>query len=266
MSYDLVELATAVKPLAAEGAARGVRAGRLPGPRHLRDIPDGRAVTCAGRLRRRHPPHAALPATPAPRCGDRRRPHAPRRGQQPRLLRRRPAGRRLPRLVVGPSAHGVSLRPPGRSVRRPEVDGHRQLPLRGHAPFAMPATTSASPTWPSAPSPRTATATSSPRPASGFGCSTSTRSTRTRPRSSPCATGTPPTTSCRTTASCCSCARSTPAPCRLRAAPSDAPPYPYAVDTRGRRISRQLRRAYRRDSLPSGRPLPSPFDPSDATA
>ena len=45
-----------------------------------------------------------------------------------------------------------------------------------------------------------------------------------------------------------------------------APPYPYAEDTRGRRISRQLRRAYLRESLASGSSLPSPFDPSDAAA
>ncbi len=45
-----------------------------------------------------------------------------------------------------------------------------------------------------------------------------------------------------------------------------APPYRYAVDTRGRRISRQLRRAYLRGSLSSTGSMPSPFDPSDAAA
>ncbi|GEM_PF-3122459 len=44
----------------------------------------------------------------------------------------------------------------------------------------------------------------------------------------------------------------------------EAPPYPYAVDTRGRPITRQLRRAYRRVSQSSDTPLPSPFDPSEA--
>ncbi len=45
-----------------------------------------------------------------------------------------------------------------------------------------------------------------------------------------------------------------------------APPYPYAVDTGGRRISRQLRRAHLRDSSASARPLPSPFEQSEAVA
>jgi hypothetical protein len=45
-----------------------------------------------------------------------------------------------------------------------------------------------------------------------------------------------------------------------------APPYPYSVDTRGRRISRQLRRAYLRESLSSAGSMPSPFEPSDAAA
>jgi len=40
--------------------------------------------------------------------------------------------------------------------------------------------------------------------------------------------------------------------------------YPYWKDSRGRRISRQMRRAYRIGAL-SG-PLPSPFDPADAVA
>ena len=43
-----------------------------------------------------------------------------------------------------------------------------------------------------------------------------------------------------------------------------APPYPYATDTHGRRISRQLRRAYRADSMVSAAPLPSPFETSEA--
>jgi hypothetical protein len=45
-----------------------------------------------------------------------------------------------------------------------------------------------------------------------------------------------------------------------------APPYPYGADSRGKPISRQLRRAYLRESLAAGRPLPSPFDPADAEA
>jgi hypothetical protein len=43
-----------------------------------------------------------------------------------------------------------------------------------------------------------------------------------------------------------------------------APPYPYWTDTRGRRIGRQLRRAYLRESHAGTTPLPSPFDPSQA--
>lgn len=42
------------------------------------------------------------------------------------------------------------------------------------------------------------------------------------------------------------------------------PPYPYAADTRGRPISRQLRRAYRAESHKSDRPLPCPFELSEA--
>jgi hypothetical protein len=45
-----------------------------------------------------------------------------------------------------------------------------------------------------------------------------------------------------------------------------APPYPYATDTRGRPISRQLRRAYLRESQAAQEPLPSPFEPEDAMA
>jgi hypothetical protein len=45
-----------------------------------------------------------------------------------------------------------------------------------------------------------------------------------------------------------------------------APPYPYATDTRGRRISRQLRRAYRVAAQQEGASLPSPFEPSEAAA
>jgi hypothetical protein len=45
-----------------------------------------------------------------------------------------------------------------------------------------------------------------------------------------------------------------------------APPYPYAVDTRGRAISRQLRRAYGRERRTSAVPLPSPFVPAEADA
>lgn len=43
-----------------------------------------------------------------------------------------------------------------------------------------------------------------------------------------------------------------------------APPYPYATDTRGRKISRQLRRAFR-IGLAAG-PVPSPFVPAEAEA
>jgi hypothetical protein len=48
-----------------------------------------------------------------------------------------------------------------------------------------------------------------------------------------------------------------------------APPYPYATDTRGRTISRQLRRAYGRDlrrHSEAGAPLPSPFARSEAAS
>jgi hypothetical protein len=45
-----------------------------------------------------------------------------------------------------------------------------------------------------------------------------------------------------------------------------AEPYPYWFDTRGRRISRQLRRAYGREAQTSSSPLPSPFEPSEADA
>jgi hypothetical protein len=45
-----------------------------------------------------------------------------------------------------------------------------------------------------------------------------------------------------------------------------APPYPYATDTRGRTISRQLRRAYARERHDAAAPLPSPFEPSEADA
>jgi hypothetical protein len=43
-------------------------------------------------------------------------------------------------------------------------------------------------------------------------------------------------------------------------------PYPFWTDTRGRRISLQLRRAYLRESQSVGQPLPSPFEPADAAA
>lgn len=45
-----------------------------------------------------------------------------------------------------------------------------------------------------------------------------------------------------------------------------APPYPWNTDTRGRTISLLQRRAYLRDTLRSERPLPSPFDAADADA
>jgi hypothetical protein len=45
-----------------------------------------------------------------------------------------------------------------------------------------------------------------------------------------------------------------------------APPYPWATDTRGRAINRQLRRAYLRESLAAESPLPSPFEPSESAA
>jgi hypothetical protein len=44
-----------------------------------------------------------------------------------------------------------------------------------------------------------------------------------------------------------------------------APPYPYATDTRGHRISRQLRRSYRMAAKDGGMSLPSPFEPSEAS-
>jgi hypothetical protein len=46
----------------------------------------------------------------------------------------------------------------------------------------------------------------------------------------------------------------------------EAPPYPYATDTRGRKLSRLLRRAYRGQALAAGGGLPSPFVPSEAAA
>jgi hypothetical protein len=45
-----------------------------------------------------------------------------------------------------------------------------------------------------------------------------------------------------------------------------AAPYAYATDTRGRMITRQLRRAYGRERQRSAVPLPSPFEPSEAAA
>jgi hypothetical protein len=45
-----------------------------------------------------------------------------------------------------------------------------------------------------------------------------------------------------------------------------ASPYPYATDTRGRTITRQLRRAYGRERQLSAAPLPSPFESSEAGA
>jgi hypothetical protein len=45
-----------------------------------------------------------------------------------------------------------------------------------------------------------------------------------------------------------------------------AAPYPYATDTRGRRISRQLRRAWRIEERDSSDQLPSPFLPDEAEA
>jgi hypothetical protein len=45
-----------------------------------------------------------------------------------------------------------------------------------------------------------------------------------------------------------------------------SPPYPYWTDTKGRRLSRQLRRAYLREAQSAERPLPSPFEPADAAA
>ena len=45
-----------------------------------------------------------------------------------------------------------------------------------------------------------------------------------------------------------------------------APPYPWGTDTRGRTITRQLRRAYLRETLASESRLPSPFEPSEAVA
>lgn len=45
-----------------------------------------------------------------------------------------------------------------------------------------------------------------------------------------------------------------------------APPYPYATDSRGRRITRRLRKAYRLDARTHGESLPSPFEPAEAEA
>ena len=45
-----------------------------------------------------------------------------------------------------------------------------------------------------------------------------------------------------------------------------APPYPYSTDTRGRRIPRVLRRAYRQDARAGVDPLPSPFVDSESGA
>jgi hypothetical protein len=50
----------------------------------------------------------------------------------------------------------------------------------------------------------------------------------------------------------------------LRAAVGAAPPYRYSVDSRGRAMTRQLRRAYRLASLEEGASVPSPFDPAQA--
>ena len=52
----------------------------------------------------------------------------------------------------------------------------------------------------------------------------------------------------------------------LRGEPPACAPYPYATDTRGRTISRQLRRAYGSERQRRGIPLPSPFEPSEAAA
>lgn len=46
----------------------------------------------------------------------------------------------------------------------------------------------------------------------------------------------------------------------------EATPYPFTVDTRGRRISQQLRRIYRLQSEGRSTPLPSPFVPAEAAA
>lgn len=46
----------------------------------------------------------------------------------------------------------------------------------------------------------------------------------------------------------------------------DPPVYPYGHDSRGRRISRQVRRAYRVESRSGDTPLPSPFVPAEAEA
>lgn len=45
-----------------------------------------------------------------------------------------------------------------------------------------------------------------------------------------------------------------------------APPYPYATDTAGRAIGRQLRRAYRMALHSEGATPPSPFEPAEAAA
>ncbi|NHA01521.1 hypothetical protein G5V59_21635 [Nocardioides sp. W3-2-3] len=86
--------------------------------------------------RGRHPAHLALPAPAARGCARQRGPPGDGRHLQPRLRRLGPSRDRLARLVVGAAALGVHRRCAQRSVRRPEVDGHRRRPVPG--PCAAP--------------------------------------------------------------------------------------------------------------------------------
>ena len=106
--------------------------------------------------------------------------------------------------------HRVPLRPAGRPVRRPEVDGHRELALPGGQLPPRRLQRRASPTCGSARWRSTTTATGSPRPGErlrlfhfhAFDSSTPEKLSLRAPRllRAPGA---------RTTACCCSCARST---------------------------------------------------------
>ena len=268
MSYDLVEFATAVKPLLLQGLlGESEQVFYLDPDTYVTspmvelgpalDASSGGILLTPHFLRR-----------PAARRGDRRRPHAPGRRQQPRLLRRRPPGRRLPRLVVGPSAHRVPLRPAGRAVRRPEVDGHRELPLRGRHLSPRRATTSASPTCRSAPLAEDddgyVIASTGERLRlfhfHAFDSNTPEKlSVRYRHTTdNELQDDSVVLQLCKEYAGILSVYEQALPP---------APSYPYAVDTRGVRISRQLRRAYLRETLRTGRSVAVvPFEPSDADA
>ena len=268
MSYDLVEFATAVKPLLLQRLLEDAdQAVYLDPDTYLTapmvELPGALEASAGGILLT---PHFLGP--PPAGCGPFRRAPPAGRRQQSRLLRRRPPVPARPRLVVVPPQHRVPLRPPGRPVRRPEVDGHRELALPGGAASATPGTTSASPTCGNGRSSSTPTATASPPPASGSASSTSTPSTRSAPEK----------LSLRAHDSYAHLVagrqRAAAAVQGVRGRPvlvrgesrRRSPPYPYATDTRGRTISRQLRRAYGRERQRSALPLPSPFDAAEAAA